>query len=94
MLDYSIVIFGSLVWTSIFYIFCLVVRPHLDNSDIKQTRRRCVVFVRAVFLFIYTFYLIIDQELFDNRDPNNEKKARYIALTFYCFDLLNLIFYV
>lgn len=94
MLDYSLILFGSLSWTTIFYIFCISVRPHLNTSDIKQTRRRCVVFVRAVLIFIYTIYLIIHQELYDNQDPYNERKVRYVSLTFYCFDIFNLIFYV
>src|SRR5574343_242923 len=94
MLDFYIVISGTLLWTILltFFIFCL--QPDSNTADMRGTRRRCLVFIRASFIFFYTGYLIVKQDVYRKADPHNEDLMRYIILTFYCFDIINLPVYV
>lgn len=94
MLNYYILGIGSLLWVCLLLFFIFTLRPELNSSDIKATRRKCLVFIRSTFVFIYTGYLIVRQDIYGHLDPQNEDFMRYIVLTFYCFDLINLPLYV
>ena len=94
MLNYYILGIGSLLWMGILIFFIFTLRPESNSADIKGSRRRCLVLLRSSFIFVYTGYLIIKQDIYGDFDPQNEDIMRYIALTFYCFDILNLPIYL
>jgi hypothetical protein len=85
---------GTALWGGLFWVFIRVVRPESQSLEIKNTRRRFLVFSRAILIFFYSGYLIAIQEIFGNNDPENEIVLRYITLTFYIFDLISLALYL
>lgn len=94
MLNFYILGVGCLLWLCLLIFFIFTLRPEPNSADIKSAQRSCLILIRTTFAFFHTGYLIINQDIYGDLNPHNEDFMRYIQITFYCFDLINLPLYV